>query len=83
MKQEYYVLTSVVGFSMETPAIFSKLKDAQTQMKKEYEERMKSLEDDNKDIDYCQFSETYATIESDDFFAWNIELCQVDKLLEK
>ena len=82
MKEKYYVLTSRVETTMETPAIFSTFEKAHEQMEKEYKDRLEGLKEDDVEVSCSRLSNDWATIESDEYFEWNINAWFVDEFAE-
>lgn len=80
---KYYVLTSRVETTMETPAIFSTFEKAHEQMEREFNYRLEGLKEDGMEVLCNQISDDWATIESDEYFEWNINTCFVDELVEQ
>ena len=79
---KYYVLTSRVETTMETPAIFSTYEKAHEQMKKEYKDRLEGLRENEVETISNYLGSDEAFIESDEYFEWEIHACFVDELVE-
>jgi hypothetical protein len=79
---KYYVLTSRVETTMETPAIFSTYEKAHEQMEKEYKDRLEGLREDEVETISNYLGSDEAFIESDEYFEWEINACFVDELVE-
>lgn len=74
---KYYVLTSRVETTMETPVIFSTFEKAHEQMEKEYKDRLEGLKEDEVEIISSYLGSDDASIESYEYFEWNINACFV------
>lgn len=79
---KYYVLTSRVETTMETPAIFSTYEKAHEQMEREFNDRLEGLEEDETEVVSSYLGSDEASIESDEYFEWNINACFVDEFAE-